>query len=93
MAELATISWPRPAGGRDLANHGAADLVSVANRGDGQMSLLNRILGRESQGSKPRVRVCLECGMPLDQHKQWCAIWQTQREMEKKQTAVPEAGS
>ena len=57
------------------------------------MSLLNRILGRESQGPKPRVRVCLECGMPLDQHKQWCAIWQTQREMEKKQAAVPEAGS
>jgi hypothetical protein len=57
------------------------------------MSLLNRILGRDSQAPKPRVRVCLECGMPLDQHKQWCAIWQTQREMEKKQTAVPEPGS
>ena len=51
------------------------------------MSLLNRILGRDSQGPKPRVRVCLECGMPLDQHKQWCAIWQTQREMEKKRKA------
>jgi hypothetical protein len=57
------------------------------------MSLLNRIFGRDSQAPKPRVRVCLECGMPLDQHKQWCAIWQTQREMEKKQTAVPEPGS
>jgi hypothetical protein len=86
---------PGPVGGQNLANHAAADLVSVANPGDGHMSLLNRILGRDSQGPKPRVRVCLECGMPLDQHKQWCAIWQTQREMEKKQqrTAVPEAGS
>jgi hypothetical protein len=86
---------PEPVAAENLANHAIAALVLVANSGDGHMSLLNRILGRDSQAPKPRVRVCLECGMPLDQHKQWCAIWQTQREMEKKQqrTAVPEAGS
>ena len=56
------------------------------------MSLLNKLLGR-SEEPKARVRVCIECGMPLDQHKQWCAIWQTQNEMAKKQSAVPEAGS
>ena len=56
------------------------------------MSLLNRLLGR-SEEPKARVRVCIECGMPLDQHKQWCAIRQTQLEMEQKRAAVPEAGS
>ena len=79
--------WP----GDDLANRSAGNYVSLAESGDA-MSLLKRLLGR-SEEPKARVRVCLECGMPLDQHKQWCAIWQTQREMEKKQTAVPEAGS
>jgi hypothetical protein len=56
------------------------------------MSLLNRLIGR-SEDSKTRMRVCVECGMPLDQHKAWCAIWQTQREMEQKRLSVPEAGS
>lgn len=93
MVELATISYAGPVGDRNRANQAAPDLVSIPDSGDGHMSLLNRILVRESQGPKPRVRVCLECGMPLDQHKQWCAIWQTQREMEKKQAAVPEPGS
>ena len=56
------------------------------------MSLLNRMLGR-SEEPKARMRVCIECGMPLDEHRQWCAIWQAQREMEQKRTAAPEAGS
>jgi hypothetical protein len=58
------------------------------------MSLLNKLLGR-SEGPKARVRVCIECGMPLDQHKHWCAVWQaqTQREIEQKRTAAPTAGS
>ena len=56
------------------------------------MSLLNKLLGRTEE-PKARMRVCVECGMPLDQHKHWCSIWQTQREMEQRRTAVPEAGS
>ena len=56
------------------------------------MSLLNKLLGR-SEEPKSRTRVCIECGMPLDQHKHWCAIWQAQREREQKGSAVPEAGS
>jgi hypothetical protein len=56
------------------------------------MSLLNRLLGR-SEDVKARTRVCIECGMPVDQHKHWCAIWQTQQAMEQKGTALPEAGS
>jgi hypothetical protein len=56
------------------------------------MSLLNKLLGR-SEAPKARVRVCIECGMPLDQHKAWCAIHQTQQEMERKQTPAPEPSS
>jgi hypothetical protein len=56
------------------------------------MSVLNKLLGR-TEGPKSRTRVCIECGMPLDQHKHWCAIWQAQREMEQKSSAGPEAGS
>ena len=52
------------------------------------MSLLHRMLGR-SQEPKARVRVCIECGMPLDQHKPWCAIDQMRREQQK-QPGVPE---
>ena len=28
-----------------------------------------------------RVRVCVECGMPVAEHKEWCSIFRTQREM------------
>jgi hypothetical protein len=52
------------------------------------MSLLNKLLGR-SEDPKTRTRVCVECGMPLDQHKPWCAIWQAQRDMAEKGTALP----
>jgi hypothetical protein len=44
------------------------------------MSLLKRLLGK-SEPPKVRVRVCVECGMPLAEHKDWCAIYQAQREM------------
>jgi hypothetical protein len=51
------------------------------------MSLLRKMFGR-SEEPKTRVRVCIECGMPLDQHKPWCAIDQMRREGDK-----PAAGS
>jgi hypothetical protein len=28
-----------------------------------------------------RVRVCIECGMPVAEHKDWCSIYRTQKEM------------
>ena len=46
------------------------------------MSLLKRLLGK-SEPPKVRVRVCVECGMPLSEHKDWCAIYQQQLEREK----------
>ena len=43
------------------------------------MSLLKRLFGK-SEPPKVRVRVCVECGMPLSEHKDWCAIHQQQLE-------------
>ena len=36
----------------------------------------------KKQDAKPRVRVCVECGMPVAEHKEWCSILRGQREME-----------
>jgi hypothetical protein len=45
------------------------------------MTLLKRLFGK-SEPSKPRVRVCIECGMPIAEHKDWCSILRGQREMQ-----------
>jgi hypothetical protein len=37
-----------------------------------------------NQTPKERVRVCIECGMPVAQHKDWCAIWRTRQDMERR---------
>jgi hypothetical protein len=54
------------------------------------MSFLNRLLGK-GEPPKQRTRVCVECGMPVADHKQWCSILQGQNEMKlkaaEKQTA------
>jgi hypothetical protein len=44
------------------------------------MSLLAKLFGNKSLPKK-RVRVCIECGMPLDEHKDWCAILRGQKDM------------
>jgi hypothetical protein len=46
------------------------------------MSLLKRLFGKE-EAPKVRVRVCVECGMPVAEHKEWCSILQGQREMQR----------
>jgi hypothetical protein len=30
------------------------------------------------------VRVCIECGMPIAEHRDWCSILRTQRELDQK---------
>jgi hypothetical protein len=44
------------------------------------MSLLDKILGRAAEPRK-RVRICVECGMPVEEHKDWCAILRGQKEL------------
>jgi hypothetical protein len=44
------------------------------------MSLLKRLFGGGT-AQKPRVRVCVECGMPIAEHRDWCSILRGQQEM------------
>jgi len=45
------------------------------------MSLLKRLFNREGNAPKPRIRICVECGMPIAEHKDWCSILRGQMEM------------
>ena len=47
------------------------------------MSLLKRLL-RKSEPPKQRIRICVECGMPVAEHKDWCSILQGHREMQRR---------
>ena len=48
------------------------------------MSFLKRLFGKPAELPKARVRVCVECGMPVANHKDWCTILRGHREMELK---------
>jgi hypothetical protein len=59
------------------------------------MSFLKKLFGGKSE-TKQRVRVCVECGMPVDQHRDWCGIFRTQQELDRKaasRAAADAAGS
>jgi hypothetical protein len=43
------------------------------------MTILKKLFG--SKPPAQRVRVCVECGMPVAEHKDWCSIYRTQKEM------------
>jgi hypothetical protein len=47
------------------------------------MSFLSRLLGK-ADAPKQRVQVCVECGMPVADHKQWCSILRGQIELKLK---------
>jgi hypothetical protein len=47
------------------------------------MTLLQKLFSKKPE-AKTRVRVCVECGMPIAEHKDWCSIFRTQQEMESK---------
>jgi len=44
------------------------------------MSFLKRLLGKNTE-PKQRIRVCVECGMPIAEHKEWCSIARGEIEM------------
>jgi hypothetical protein len=46
------------------------------------MSLLKRLFGNGT-AQKPRVRICVECGMPIAEHRDWCSILRGQQEMQR----------
>ena len=45
------------------------------------MLSLKRLFGKSTEPPKQRVRVCVECGMPVAEHKEWCSILRGQIEM------------
>ena len=51
--------------------------------GGAVMSFLKRLLG-QSEPPKQRIQVCVECGMPVKEHKNWCSILRGQDEMKRK---------
>ena len=53
------------------------------------MSLLKRLFGSAERSPRPRVRVCVECGMPVADHKEWCTILRGQAEMREKAQTSP----
>ena len=55
------------------------------------MSILKKLFSRKPE-PRQRVRICVECGMPIAEHKDWCSILRTQRERDARaaQAAAPE---
>lgn len=45
------------------------------------MSFLKRLMGRAESSTPQRVRICVECGMPVAEHKEWCSILRGQKDM------------
>ena len=42
------------------------------------MSLWGKLFSRKKP--RERVRICMECGMPVAEHKSWCSILRTLQE-------------
>jgi hypothetical protein len=51
------------------------------------MSFLSKLFSKKT-APKQRIRVCVECGMPIAEHKQWCSILRGQQEMDRKAQAA-----
>ena len=55
------------------------------------MSFLQKLFWRKAQ-PRQRIRICVECGMPIAEHKDWCSILRIQNERDRKAVvpATPE---
>jgi hypothetical protein len=51
------------------------------------MSILKKLFSRKTE-PRQRVRICVECGMPIAEHKDWCSILRTQRERDRAANAA-----
>jgi hypothetical protein len=54
------------------------------------MSFIQKLFSKKAQ-PRQRIRVCIECGMPLADHKEWCSILRGHQEMERKAQAQAQA--
>ena len=41
------------------------------------MNLLKKLFPWKRNPPVRRVRICVECGMPIGEHKGWCSIFRT----------------
>jgi len=48
------------------------------------MTFLDCLFSSKRPEPAQRVRVCVECGMPVAEHKDWCSIHRGQVEMERR---------
>lgn len=48
------------------------------------MSFLKRLFSSNTPEPTQRVRVCVECGMPVADHKEWCSILRGQAELDRR---------
>ena len=53
------------------------------------MSLFDKLFSKKTQ-PRQRIRICVECVMPVAEHKDWCSIFRTQQELNSK-SSVPAA--
>jgi hypothetical protein len=51
------------------------------------VSFISKLFGK-SEPPK-RTRVCVECGMPVAEHKDWCSILRGLKELEQRGSAPP----
>jgi hypothetical protein len=50
------------------------------------MSFLKRLFSSKNPAPMQRVHICVECGMPVAEHKDWCSILRGQVEMERRKS-------
>ena len=53
---------------------------------EGTVGMFSKMFGGKSEPPK-RVRICVECGMPIAEHKNWCSILRGQQEMAERAAA------
>ncbi len=56
------------------------------------MSFWNKLFSKKKPQPGQRVRVCVECGMPVADHKEWCSILRGQREYQSPRGGRPRRG-
>jgi hypothetical protein len=52
------------------------------------MSFLKKLFGAKDEPVK-RVRICVECGMPVEEHKEWCSIFRAKQAKQAMQQLRP----
>lgn len=53
-----------------------------------EMAFLKKLFWWKRSQPVQRIRVCIECGMPVGEHKDWCAILKGQQAMRERAAAA-----